>query len=89
MFQRLAPALGLAAVICLTTLPANAGTPAALPPPTASIGCQVQGAEPDPTCTPGAVLATATVAQICVSGYSKSVREVTVDEKRQVYAETD
>jgi hypothetical protein len=66
---------------------AYAGSPAAFPPATATSGCQAQNAEPDPSCTPGAVFPEVTVAQICVPGYSRSVRDVSVETKRQVYAE--
>ena len=41
---------------------------------------------PDPNLTPGATLPVAT-GDICVSGYSKKVRNVPIDVKRQVYAE--
>lgn len=41
---------------------------------------------PDTKLTPGATLPV-TVAQICVSGYSSGVRNVTVQEKNQVYSE--
>ena len=41
---------------------------------------------PDPKLTPGATLPVAT-GDICVSGYSKKVRNVPLDVKRQVYAE--
>jgi hypothetical protein len=65
----------------------HAGTGASFPPQTATSGCQVQGGEPDPACTPGAVFSTVTVVQICTPGYARSVRDVSVDEKRQVYTE--
>jgi hypothetical protein len=41
---------------------------------------------PDPKMTPGATLPVAT-GDICVSGYSKKVRNVPADVKQQVYAE--
>lgn len=50
-------------------------------------GCQVQGALPDPDCTPGAIFSDATTDKICVSGYASSVRNVPTSEKDQVYAE--
>jgi hypothetical protein len=49
------------------------------------LGCIIQGAYPDPTCTPGAIF-NVTKAQICVSGYSSSVRAVSETEKNQVFA---
>ena len=57
------------------------------PAPSKSAHCQVVGALPDPGCTPGAVIASATKAQICASGYSSSVRNVPESEKAAVYAE--
>ncbi|MHB8578219.1 MAG: HNH endonuclease [Dehalococcoidia bacterium] len=54
---------------------------------TKSSGCQVNGQLPDRACTPGAIIAGATKAQICQPGYSRSVRNVPEAEKRQVYAE--
>ena len=48
--------------------------------------CQVQSAEPDSTCTPGAVFVV-TDDQVCTPGYATSVRDVAVSEKQQVYAE--
>ena len=48
--------------------------------------CQIQNAEPDPTCTPSAVFNVA-AAQVCVSGYATSVRDVTERERRAVFAE--
>src|SRR5579859_6233563 len=50
-------------------------------------GCQVNDKFPDSACTPGAIIDTATVSQICQSGYAKSVRNVTTSEKDQVYKE--
>jgi hypothetical protein len=41
----------------------------------------------DTACTPGAIITTATKEQICVPGYSKTVRNVPAAEKSQVYAE--
>ena len=48
---------------------------------------QPQGYLPDPLCTPGAIIATATVQEICVSGYSATVRDVSEKTKKEVYAE--
>src|SRR5258708_26513618 len=47
-------------------------------------GCQAQGPLPDKACTPGAVMAGVTKEQICTSGYSSSVRNVTSATKDQV-----
>lgn len=49
--------------------------------------CRAQNALPDPTCTPGAVFANVTAAQICKAGYAQSVRNVPQSEKDMVYAE--
>src|SRR3954453_3513524 len=50
-------------------------------------GCVVDGPFPDSACTPGDVFPQATKAVICVSGYSRSVRDVPTQEKDAVYAE--
>jgi hypothetical protein len=47
----------------------------------------LNGALPDPACTPGAAFPSATKAQICTPGYAKSVRDVPEQEKKDVYAE--
>ena len=52
-----------------------------------SSGCMTAGPLPDQQCTPGAILPTATVEQICTPCYSKSVRNVPTSVKNQVYAE--
>jgi hypothetical protein len=57
------------------------------PARTKSAGCRPRAALPDRRCTPGAVFANATASEICVSGYSSSVRNVPYSEKRAVYAE--
>jgi len=54
---------------------------------TKTSGCVARGALPDPACTPGDIFPTATREQICVSGYSSSVRNVPESEKEQGYAE--
>lgn len=47
--------------------------------------CYVNGPLPDPECTPGAVFQEATLEKICVSGYSKTVRNVSASLKKKVY----
>lgn len=47
--------------------------------------CKVNGPYPDHACTPGAILSDATTGTICVSGYSKSVRNVTASTKKKIY----
>jgi hypothetical protein len=54
--------------------------------PTKTTGCRANGGLPDPACTPGAVIPDADRAAICRSGYSTSVRDVSVQTKDQVYA---
>ena len=49
-------------------------------------GCVANQTLPDPRCSPGAVLTTDT-SVICVVGYTKTVRNVPVSEKQQVFAE--
>lgn len=53
---------------------------------TKTSGCVVQGALQDSACTPGDIFPNATKDQICTSGYSRSVRDVPISEKDQVYA---
>ncbi len=48
--------------------------------------CTVNGTLPDTSCTPGVALPV-TAAQVCVSGYSKSVRNVSAKTKNAVFAE--
>ena len=40
---------------------------------------------PDPALTPGAVFANVTAQDVCVTGYSRSVRHVTAATKREVF----
>jgi len=49
--------------------------------------CVAKDGLPDKACTPGAVFTTATKEQICVSGYSATVRNVPGSLKDDVYAE--
>jgi hypothetical protein len=55
--------------------------------PTKNSGCAAINDLPDPACTPGAAIPTATKDQICVSGYSSTVRNVSASEKDAVFAE--
>jgi hypothetical protein len=86
--------VGLAACLLLALSACRA--PAALPSSpvaahigqrTKSTGCTVRGPLPDPDCTPGAVIASATVEQICQPGYARAVRDVPDRVKEEVYAE--
>ena len=54
---------------------------------TKEFNCVAQGPLPDKECTPGAIFPEATVQEICVPGYTKSVRNVPAELKRAVYAE--
>ena len=54
---------------------------------TKTSGCKAHNALPDSACTPGAIIESATVSQICQSGYASSVRNVTTSTKNKVYAE--
>jgi hypothetical protein len=54
---------------------------------TKETNCKTQGALPDPDCTPGAVFPNTTPQEICVSGYTQTVRNVPVSLKKKVYAE--
>ncbi len=53
---------------------------------TKATDCHVNGPLPDVECTPGAVLPV-TVEQICTSGYTKSVRDVSAKTKEKVFEE--
>jgi hypothetical protein len=55
--------------------------------PTKNAHCVAANGLPDPACTPGVILPAATKDQICVSGYSTTVRNVSTSEKDAVYAE--
>lgn len=54
---------------------------------TKSSNCVSQNAMPDKNCTPGQAFPEVTKDQICVPGYSKSVRNVPEIEKKEVYSE--
>lgn len=57
-----------------------------LDPMVKSSDCKMQGFLPDHQCTPGSVFANATKEIICVHGYSKTVRKVSLNLKKKVYA---
>lgn len=79
----------LVAINCRQGLvgPGQSGASTPLGDRTKTAGCQVHAALPDPACTPGAAIAGVTAADICHQGYTKRVRDVTVEVKRAVYAE--
>ena len=64
-----------------------APTPAVLGVQTKTSNCLINGAMPDKECTPGSVFSGVTKDQICVAGYSKTVRNVPESEKKAVYEE--
>ena len=49
----------------------------------------MNGPFPDRACTPGAVFPDATVEQICVKGYTKTVRNVSTALRKKVFEEYD
>jgi len=78
-----------AAVIGAATLATHPKTDNSVyqpPLPTKTSQCVATAGIEDKACTPGAVIASATKAQICKPGYSSSVRNVPESEKNQVYA---
>ncbi len=54
---------------------------------TKTFDCVAKNGLPDQACTPGAVFTDTVRGQICVSGYSSSVRDVSQSLKNEVYAE--
>jgi hypothetical protein len=56
---------------------------------TKTINCIINDSLPDPQCTPGAVFPDVTKEQVCVQGYTKTVRSVPVSLKKKVYSEYD
>ena len=63
------------------------GQPKAIDLRVKSADCQYNGVLPDHKCTPGAIFQNATTGQICVSGYSKTVRQVSTKLRQSVFAE--
>ncbi len=61
--------------------------PFQLPVRTKTVNCIINGSLPDSQCTPGAVFPNVTKEQTCVSGYTKTVRSVSVSLKKKVYRE--
>jgi len=52
---------------------------------TKNTDCHVRGPLPDPHCSPGAIFEKAKLDEICVSGYTKTVRNVSVSLKKKIY----
>ncbi len=67
--------------------PVISGPTAVLGAQTKVSDCTVRGPLPDALCTPGAVISTATKEQICVNGYTKTVRNVPDAVKSKVFSE--
>jgi hypothetical protein len=61
--------------------------PFVAPAPVKTSQCVLQGALPDPDCTPGAIFPEATKEVTCVPGYTKTVRSVSTSLKKKVYQE--
>lgn len=55
--------------------------------PTGTVLSHSSSLYPNPALTPGSVFPAVTVDQVCTSGYTASVRNVSVEEKRRVHAE--
>ena len=53
--------------------------------PTKFSECQTRNSLPDPVCTPGAIFEGATREIVCVPGYSKTVRNVSLTTRKKVY----
>lgn len=77
-------------------IPTDAPTPTITSTPTIVItigvrtktsDCKVNNGLPDRACTPGAIFEGITEKEVCVSGYTKKVRNVPTSEKNQVFAE--
>lgn len=70
----------------LAALLSGTDGPVQLNTPTKSTDCQAQGPLPDPECTPGAIFPDVTKEEICITGYSKTVRNVSNKLKKEVFA---
>jgi 5-methylcytosine-specific restriction endonuclease McrA len=71
----------------LAAVLATATTQLHLDDPTKTTDCQIQGSLPDHGCSPGAIFETATEEVVCVAGYTKTVRSVSVKTRKAVFAE--
>lgn len=54
---------------------------------TKEVNCEARGPLPDSDCTPGDIFPEVTKDEICVSGYSKTVRNVSQGLKKKVFAQ--
>lgn len=73
----------------LSVIQSSSAFPTVLGQQTKSSHCQYNSVFPDTACTPGAVFHYVTLQEICTSGYSSSVRNVSLTTKKEVYAEYD
>ncbi len=76
----------------MQSLLASSSAAAPLPPILTRIktaSCEIKGPLPNSDCSPGAIFPNATVEEICVKGYTKSVRNVSPKLRKQVFAEYD
>ena len=69
----------------LQSIMARADSSFAIDAPVVKQHCTLNGALPDHECTPGAVFPEATKDIICISGYTKKVRNVSVATKKKIY----
>ncbi len=67
------------------TIEKNASLSYVFPDSTKTTDCQIRGPLPDPDCTPGDVFPGIDKEIICVKGYTKTVRNVSVNLKKKVY----
>ena len=70
----------------LASLLENSVEVVAFADPTQFSDCEAQGPLPDPECTPGDIFEETTAEQTCVSGYSTTVRNVSVSTKKKIFA---
>lgn len=70
----------------LAQLLADPVAPTEIKPATKFSDCHIQGPLPDPDCTPGDIFLDTPLETMCTSGYTKTVRNVSVTTKKKVYA---
>ncbi len=70
----------------LGVLLAASQTSPEIPAPVKFSDCHINGPLPDAACTPGDIFANTPLATMCTSGYTKTVRNVSVATKKKVYA---
>ena len=81
------PTAVITVTISATPFPSNSSFNSTLGVRTKTSGCVIVNYTQDRECTPGAVFSNVTTKQVCVSGYSSSVRDVPQSLKNAVYAE--